>query len=209
MEIWGYCLMPNHVHLIAVPQTADGLRRAIGEAHRRYTRRINFRERWRGYLWQGRFASFIMDEPYLLAAAQLRGVESRAGETGRGGRPVALEQCEGPPLRPRRPLGESRTAAGAGRRLARLSGQCDERAGNRGIARARSHRASAWKCFVSRPFGKQGRPCPATAERRPSVKITQNTITGIVSPTQRVKHRRHLIGIAGLGESNQRGSRYV
>ena len=34
------------------------------------TRRINFREKWRGYLWQGRFASFVMDEPYLLAAAR-------------------------------------------------------------------------------------------------------------------------------------------
>ena len=45
----------------------DGLRRAIGEVHRRYTRRINFREKWRGYLWQGRFVSFVMDEPYLLA----------------------------------------------------------------------------------------------------------------------------------------------
>ncbi len=31
---------------------------------------INFREKWRGYLWQGRFASFVMDEPYLLAAAR-------------------------------------------------------------------------------------------------------------------------------------------
>jgi putative transposase len=70
VEIWGYCLMPNHVHLIAVPKTPDSLRRAIGEAHRRYTRRINFREKWRGYLWQGRFASFVMDEPYLLAAAR-------------------------------------------------------------------------------------------------------------------------------------------
>jgi putative transposase len=70
VEIWGYCLMPNHVHLIAVPKTEDGLRRAVGEAHRRYTRRINFREKWRGYLWQGRFASFVMDEPYLLAAAR-------------------------------------------------------------------------------------------------------------------------------------------
>jgi putative transposase len=70
VAIWSYCLMPNHVHLIAVPKTEAGLRRAIGEAHRRYTRRINFRERWRGYLWQGRFASFIMDEPYLLAAAR-------------------------------------------------------------------------------------------------------------------------------------------
>jgi putative transposase len=46
------------------------LRRAIGEAHRRYTRKINFRQKWRGYHWQGRFASFVMDEPYLLAAAR-------------------------------------------------------------------------------------------------------------------------------------------
>src|SRR5271169_6618943 len=62
--------MPNHMHLLAVPASEDGLRRAIGEAHRRYTRRVNFRERWRGHLWQGRFASFVMDEPYLLAAAR-------------------------------------------------------------------------------------------------------------------------------------------
>lgn len=70
VAVWSYCLMPNHVHLIAVPAERDGLRLAIGEAHERYTRRINFRERWRGYLWQGRFASFVMDEPYLLAAAR-------------------------------------------------------------------------------------------------------------------------------------------
>ena len=70
VEIWAYCLMPNHVHLIAFPRSEGGLGRAIGEAHRRYTRRINFREKWRGYLWQGRFASFVMDEPYLLAAAR-------------------------------------------------------------------------------------------------------------------------------------------
>ena len=70
VEIWGYCLMRNHVHLIAVPAAEQSLRRAIGEAHRRYTRRINFREQWRGYLWQGRFASFVMDEPYLVAAAR-------------------------------------------------------------------------------------------------------------------------------------------
>jgi putative transposase len=70
VEIWAYCLMPNHVHLIAVPRTEDGLRRGIGEAHRRYSRMINFRENWRGHLWQGRFASFPMDESYLLAAAR-------------------------------------------------------------------------------------------------------------------------------------------
>jgi len=70
VEIWAYCLMPNHTHLVAVPRSEDGLRLAIGEAHRRYTRHVNFREGWRGYLWQGRFASFVMDEPYLLTAAR-------------------------------------------------------------------------------------------------------------------------------------------
>ena len=70
VAIWAYCLMPNHIHLIAVPQTKQGLQRAIGEAHRRYTRRISFREKWRGYLWQGRFAPFVMDKPYLLATAR-------------------------------------------------------------------------------------------------------------------------------------------
>lgn len=70
VQIWAYCLMPNHVHLIAVPSEPDGLRRAIGEAHRRYTRRVNLRENWRGHLWQGRFASFPMDESHLLTAAR-------------------------------------------------------------------------------------------------------------------------------------------
>ena len=85
VEIWGYCLMPNHTHLIAVPAAAESLRWAVGEAHRRYTRRINFREKWRGYLWQGRFASFVMDEPYLVGCGALRGTEPRAGQTCRAG----------------------------------------------------------------------------------------------------------------------------
>ena len=70
VSIWFYCLMPNHVHLIAVPESQDGLRRAIGEAHRRFTRRINFREGWRGHLWQGRFSSFVMDNKYLMKAVR-------------------------------------------------------------------------------------------------------------------------------------------
>ena len=70
VQIWVYCLMTNHVHMIAVPKTAEGLRFAIGETHRRYTRHINFREGWRGYLWQGRFSSYPMDETYLLATAR-------------------------------------------------------------------------------------------------------------------------------------------
>ncbi|MHC4169412.1 MAG: transposase [Planctomycetota bacterium] len=70
VAVWAYCLMPNHVHLIVVPKSEDGLRRGIGEAHRRYSRRINFREGWRGHLWQGRFASFPMDGRHLMLAAR-------------------------------------------------------------------------------------------------------------------------------------------
>jgi len=70
VAIWAWCLMPNHVHLIAVPKTAEALARAVGEAHRRYTRRINFREGWRGYLWQGRFGSFVMQRRHALAAVR-------------------------------------------------------------------------------------------------------------------------------------------
>ncbi len=70
VEIWAYCLMPNHVHLIAVPEREESLARGIGEAHRRDTRHINFKKEWKGYLWQSRFASFPMDKPYLLAAAR-------------------------------------------------------------------------------------------------------------------------------------------
>ena len=70
VEVWAYCLMPSHVHLILVPADEDGLRAALGEAHRRYSRHVNFREGWRGYLWQGRFASVAMDEAHLMAAAR-------------------------------------------------------------------------------------------------------------------------------------------
>lgn len=66
----AWCLMDNHVHLILLPASIDGLRATLGEAHRRYTRRINFREGWRGYLFQGRFASYPMDDAHLMIAAR-------------------------------------------------------------------------------------------------------------------------------------------
>jgi putative transposase len=66
----AWCLMNNHVHHILVPATADGLRAALGEAHRRYSRHINFREGWRGFLFQGRFASYPMDDAHLMAAVR-------------------------------------------------------------------------------------------------------------------------------------------
>jgi len=66
----AWCLMDNHVHLVLVPTSPDGLRATLGEAHRRYTRRINFREGWRGHLFQERFASYPMDDAHLMAAVR-------------------------------------------------------------------------------------------------------------------------------------------
>ena len=70
VAVWGYCLMPNHVHLILVPRDADGLSAALAATRRRYTRHINRRQNWTGYLWQGRFASFVMDEAHTLMCAR-------------------------------------------------------------------------------------------------------------------------------------------
>ncbi|MBV9568569.1 MAG: transposase [Hyphomicrobiales bacterium] len=67
---WAYCLMPNHVHLVLVPTTEDGLASVLGETHRRYTTFINARARWTGHLFQGRFGSAVMDEEHLVAATR-------------------------------------------------------------------------------------------------------------------------------------------
>ena len=80
LSLWAFCLMPNHVHLVAVPKHADSLHGALKETHRRYSWHINQREKWRGYLWQGRFASFPMDEAHAWRA--LRYVENNPVRAG-------------------------------------------------------------------------------------------------------------------------------
>src|SRR3954447_5579249 len=68
VEVWAWCLMPNHVHLILVPSDADGLRRALARVHRRYAGVIQARRKRSGHFWQGRFGAVPMDEEYLAAA---------------------------------------------------------------------------------------------------------------------------------------------
>ena len=68
INFWGYCLMDNHVHLIAVPEKENSFAYGFAQAHKHYTRRINFRENWRGYLWEGRFKSYPLSEFHLYAA---------------------------------------------------------------------------------------------------------------------------------------------
>jgi len=67
-EVWAYCLMPNHVHVVLTPSDPHGLARTFGELHRRYTGYVNARRRTTGHLWQGRFGSVAMDEPHFVTA---------------------------------------------------------------------------------------------------------------------------------------------
>lgn len=70
MTILAYCLMNNHLHLVALAALKAAFVRAIGETHRKYTTIINIREDWKGYLWQGRFISCPMDAPHLYCAVR-------------------------------------------------------------------------------------------------------------------------------------------
>jgi putative transposase len=73
LSLLGYCLMSNHVHLIAVPQTPEALADSLKQAHGRYASYWNARQSLTGHVWQGRFYSCPLDESHLWAA--LRYVE--------------------------------------------------------------------------------------------------------------------------------------
>ena len=86
VEVWAWCLMPNHVHLILVPSDADGLRRALAPVHRRYAGIIHARRKRTGHFWQGRFGCVAMDEAHLAAALRyvsLNPVRARLVERAR------------------------------------------------------------------------------------------------------------------------------
>jgi len=68
LTIVGYCLMTNHVHLIAVPATEDGLAKAVGRTHYFYTQYVNRLHGRSGHLWQNRFHSCPMDTVHLSRA---------------------------------------------------------------------------------------------------------------------------------------------
>ena len=68
MRILSYCLMSNHVHLLVIPEKEKSLRLGVGAVHRSYSRMLNFREKTRGFLFQGRFFSCPLDNRHLSAA---------------------------------------------------------------------------------------------------------------------------------------------
>lgn len=70
LQISAYCLMTNHVHLVAVPEREDSLARGVGLAHRRYAVWLNKREGWSGHLWANRYFSTALDDAHHYEAVR-------------------------------------------------------------------------------------------------------------------------------------------
>jgi putative transposase len=68
LDLHGYCLMPNHVHLIAVPERPDSLPLAMKAVHGRYASYLNARQIATGHVWQGRYYSCPLDQYHLWEA---------------------------------------------------------------------------------------------------------------------------------------------
>jgi putative transposase len=84
--ILGFCLMTNHVHLIAVPERQDSLAVLLRRVHGRYAQYYNTRSARTGHLWQNRFFACVLDESHLWTAlAYVDRNPLRAGMVERGG----------------------------------------------------------------------------------------------------------------------------
>lgn len=71
LQIWAYCLMDNHIHLIAVPEKEDSLARGVGLTNQVYTQYLNRKLSQSGRIWQNRFFSCIVeDDEYLWTVAR-------------------------------------------------------------------------------------------------------------------------------------------
>ena len=68
VDIWAYCLMSNHIHLVATPNMPLGLAQTMRAVQSRFTQRQNRQFHWTGHLWQGRYFSAPLDESYCWHA---------------------------------------------------------------------------------------------------------------------------------------------
>lgn len=65
VSIIGYCLMPNHIHLIVIPPNKVSLARFVCETARGYTGYINDRKQRSGHLWERRYYSCPLEPDHL------------------------------------------------------------------------------------------------------------------------------------------------
>jgi len=63
-KLYGWCLMPNHPHLIISSNNLSKTMHAINFSYAQY---FNYRYNKVGYLWQNRFKSYVVNkDKYLL-----------------------------------------------------------------------------------------------------------------------------------------------
>jgi putative transposase len=80
VDIWAYCLMPNHVHFICVPKADGALARTFNTTHMRYAQYFNGKRAVSGHLWRARFMSCALDEPSVFE--EVRFVENNPVRAG-------------------------------------------------------------------------------------------------------------------------------
>ena len=68
LRLWAYCLMPNHVHLVARPERPESMACALGRTHASYARYFNLQRRSCGHVWQARYFSCPLDGSHLWQA---------------------------------------------------------------------------------------------------------------------------------------------
>lgn len=82
LDLWSYCLMDNHLHLLAVPQHERSLAKGIGLANQVYTQHFNRKYTQSGRVWQNRFFSCVVAPQHYLWAV-VRFIVNNPLATGR------------------------------------------------------------------------------------------------------------------------------
>ena len=80
IDIWAYCLMPNHVHFVCVPKADGGLARGFNTLHMRYAQYFHAKKGLRGHLWKARFLSCMLDDRSVLE--EIRFIENNPVRAG-------------------------------------------------------------------------------------------------------------------------------
>lgn len=68
LRILAYCLMPNHVHFVAVPGNPDSIWKTFHRCHSIYATEFNSKHGFSGHLFQGRPNSSVLDDAHQWAA---------------------------------------------------------------------------------------------------------------------------------------------
>ena len=64
----GFCLMTNHIHIIATPTKEDSLAKTMGRVNLLYSQYLNYMHGRTGHLWQNRFFSCPLDTNHYFTA---------------------------------------------------------------------------------------------------------------------------------------------